>query len=183
MMNGQITILATCACLQFAWSPDGNHILYSSGSSYTILNLNSSSVLTIAAEGGSVPYWSPDGQFLLLDGLHTLTLLQIASRQQQVLLSDTTASPGPAAASPGQSNVNALLQPVSNNLWAADSRHFLFLTRDRLMWRGRHLSSGRGLYTVSIDSHGQPQGTPAIVDSGNDTQPGWTYEDPDTSFL
>jgi hypothetical protein len=182
-MNGQITTLATCACLQFAWSPDGNHILYSSGSSYTILNLNGSPLFTISAEDGSVPYWSPDGKFLLLDGLHTLTLVQIASGQQQLLLSDTTASPGPATTSPGESDVNALLQPVSNNLWAADSRHFLFLTRDRLMWRGHHLSSGRGLYTMSIDSHGQPRETPAIVDSGNDTQPGWTYEDPNTSFL
>jgi len=182
-MNGQITTLATCACLQFAWSPDGSHILYSTGSSYTILDLNGSPVLTIATEGSSVPYWSPDGQFLLLDGLRTLTLVQLASRQQQVLLSDPTASSGPAAAPPGESDVNALLQPVSNSVWAADSRHFLFLTRDRLVWRGRHLSSGRGLYTVSIDNHGQPRETPAIVDSGNDTQPGWTYEDPATSFL
>jgi hypothetical protein len=182
-MNGQITTLTTCACLQFAWSPDGNHILYSSGSSYSILNLNGSSMLTIGAEGGSVPYWSPDGHFLLLDGLHTLTLVQLASRQQQVLLSDPTASTSPATTLPGESDVNVLLQPVSNSLWAADSHHFLFLTRDRLVWRGRHLSSGRGLYTVSIDSHGQPRETPAIVDSGNDTQPGWIYEDPNTSFL
>jgi len=45
------------------------------------------------------------------------------------------------------------------------------------------LGSGKGLYTVSIDSNGQPQGKPTIVDSGNDMQAGWTYEDPDTSFL
>jgi len=182
-MRGQTTNLATCTCNQFAWSPDGNHILYSTGSSYTILNLNGSLLLTISAEGDSVPYWSPDGQFLLLDGLQTLTLVQVASGQRQVLLSDTVGSPGSTTTSRGESDVNALLQPVSNSLWAADSRHFLFLTRDRLIWRGRHLSSGRGLYAASIDSRGQSQGTPAIVDNGDDTQSGWTYEDPDTSFL
>ena len=181
-MNGHITALAMCSCTQFAWSPDGRHILYSTDSNYTILNLGGSVLLTLPGEDDSVPYWSPDGQFLLLDGLHTLTLVQIASKQQHVLLSDTTA-PARSTTQPGESNVNVLLQPVSNSPWAADSRHVLFLTRGRLLWQGQRLGSGKGLYTVSIDSNGQPQGKPTIVDSGNDTQPGWTYEDPDTSFL
>jgi len=180
--NGRITTLATCSCIQFAWSPDGRHILYSTDSNYTILNLDGSVLLTLSGEDGSVPYWSPDGQFLLLDGLHTLTLVQIASKQQHVLLSDTSVPAG-STMQPGESNVNVLLQPVSNSPWAADSRHVLFLTRGRLLWQGQRLGSGKGLYTVSIDSNGQPQGRPTIVDSGNDTQPGWTYEDPDTSFL
>jgi hypothetical protein len=51
------------------------------------------------------------------------------------------------------------------------------------LWQNKSLSSGKGLYTVAIDDHGQPQGTPVLVDAGNDTQAGWTYENPNTSFL
>ena len=181
-MNGHITTLALCSCTQFAWSPDGRHILYSTDTNYTILNLDGSVLLTLPGGDASVPYWSPDGQFLLLDGLHTLTLVQIASKQQHVLLSDSTAPAG-STTQPSESNVNVLLQPVSNSPWAADSRHLLFLTRGRFLWQGQRLGSGKGLYTVSIDNSGQPQGTPTIVDSGDDMQAGWTYEDPDTSFL
>jgi hypothetical protein len=181
-VSGHTTTIATCACTQFAWSPDGNYVLYTTGTTYTILNINGDSLLTISAEDGSVLYWSPDSRFLLLDGLHTLRLIQVANGRQQVLLSDATSpnTTSPAMTEPG---IDALLSPVSNSLWAADSRHFLFLTRARLLWQGQRLSSGAGLYTVSIDDSGQPQGTPAIVDTGNDSQAGWTYEDANTSFL
>src|SRR5205823_10152220 len=124
-------------------------------------------------------YWSPDSQFLLLDSLHSLTLIHIASKQQQMLLSDSHIP----SASASLSDVNALLQPMSNTPWAADSRHFLFLTKGRFLWQGKSLNSGNGLYTVSIDNAGRPQSPPAVVDSGNDMQAGWTYEDPNTSFL
>ncbi len=180
--NGHITTLATCTCTQFAWSPDGNHILYSTGSTYTILHLADMTSFTLSAENGSVPYWSPDSQFLLLDGIHTLTLVRIASKQQQLLLSDTA----PSKKTDNNSilpTTNALLQPVSNSPWAADSRHFLFLTHVRLLWQGHTLSSGKGLYTATITASGQLQGTPVVVDTGNDSQAGWTYEDANTSFL
>jgi hypothetical protein len=80
-------------------------------------------------------------------------------------------------------DARALLQPISNSNWAPDSRQFLFLTRDRLSWQGKNLNSGNGLYTVSIDDQGELQGSPAVIDSGNISQAGWTYEDPNTSFL
>ncbi len=45
------------------------------------------------------------------------------------------------------------------------------------------MSAGQGLYTVTIDDRGLPQGKPVIVDTGNDSQAGWTYQDANTSFL
>lgn len=178
--RGRITTIATCNCTQFAWSQDGNSVLFSTGTTYTILNIKDHASFSVSGEDGSVPYWSPDSQFLLLDGLHTLQLVDIARQQQQLLLRDTAA---PGAASSMVPGARALLQPISNSVWASDSRHFLFLTRGRLLWQGKSLSSGNGLYTVSIDNHGQVQGPPVVVDSGNDVQAGWTYEDPNTSFL
>jgi hypothetical protein len=179
--HGQTTRLATCACTQFAWSPDGNFVLYSTGALYTILNVKDLTSFSVSGENGSVPYWSPDRRFILLDGLHTLQLISVSDQRHFSLLSDSPV--GPTSTSSATPDVRALLQPVSNSIWASDSRHFLFLTRDRMTWQGKRLSPGNGLYTVSIDNRGQVQGSPVIVDTGNDSQAGWTYEDPNTSFL
>ncbi len=181
--DGHTSSLATCSCTQFAWSPDGNSVLYSTGSTYTVMNIHSGSAFTISGEAGSLPYWSPDSQFLLLDGLHTLVLVQIAHQSQQLLLSDSGETQVPGASSPALPTVDDLLQPASNSPWAADSRHFLFLARSRLTWQGQRLHSANGLYTVTLDNQGKVQGTPTLVDAGNDSQAGWSYEDPNTSFL
>lgn len=182
-MQGHATALTTCACTQFAWSPDGNSILYSIGSTYTLFSLKDGSSFSLPDEDGSVPYWSPDSQFLLLDGLHTLTLVHVTSKRQQVLLSDINAPIGSIGSASLEPDANALLQPVTNSVWSADSRHFLFLSRGRLLWQGQSLGSGKGLYTVSIDDAGRSQGMPVVVDTGSDSQAGWTYEDANTSFL
>ncbi|HEX9131615.1 MAG TPA: hypothetical protein VF844_04935 [Ktedonobacteraceae bacterium] len=179
--HGQTTTIATCACTQFAWSPDGNYVLYSTGATYTILSLKDLTSFSVPVEDGSVPYWSPDSQFILLDGLHRLQLVSVAGQRQLLLLNDSSAGPGTIPST--IPDARALLQPISNNIWASDSRHFLFLTRDRLSWQGKRLSSGKGLYTASIDDQGNVQGSPLAVDTGNDSQAGWTYEDPNTSFL
>jgi len=178
---GQTKTVATCSCTQFAWSPDGNYILFSTGTSYTILNTKDLSSFSVSGEVGSVPYWSPDSRFILLDGLHTLQLVYVANQRQQQLLNDLTTASG--TASSVLPDDRALLQPISNSIWAPDSRQFLVLTRNRLTWQGKNLKSGNGLYTVSIDDKGTVQGSPAVIDSGNVSQIGWTYEDPNTSFL
>ncbi|HYK84422.1 MAG TPA: hypothetical protein VEV19_03585, partial [Ktedonobacteraceae bacterium] len=180
--HGQMTTLTTCTCSQFAWSPDGNTILYSSGTTYTLLRLSDKSSFSLTADESSIPYWSPDSQFLLLDSSHSLSLLDIAHQRSQVLLSDNTGTQG-SSSSPSVSSTNALLQPLSNSPWASDSRHFLFLTQGRLLWQGNSLNSGKGLYTVAIDNSGKPQGAPTLADASDDTQAGWTFEDPNTSFL
>ena len=183
--DGQTQVLTTCSCTQFAWSPDGKNILYSTSSSYTIFHVPDHSSFSLQSEPGSVPYWSPDGQFLLLDGPHNLTLLRIADKSVHTIISDSANAQntniGTPNTTPTSSNVR--LYPVANSLWSADSRHFLFLTHNRLFWQGQHLSQGKGLYTVAIDDHGSPQGTPTLADQGNDSQAGWTYEDANTSFL
>jgi Tol biopolymer transport system component len=181
-LAGQTTTLATCDCIQFAWSPDGNQVLYSTSSTYTIMNISDLSSFTITGVANSIPYWSPDSRFLVLDGPHTLMLVQITNARKSILLSDTSNASGnvPTGSLPA---TNALLQPVANSIWAADSRHFLFLTRQRLLWQGHQLNKGKGLYTVTIDNSGHPIGTPVVVDTGKDSQAGWTYQDPDTSFL
>ena len=181
-LDGQTTTIAHCACTQFAWSPDGNHILYSTGLDYIIVNILTHTSFTIRGAAESVPYWSPDSQFLVLDGVHKFILVKIATTQKDTLLSDTstTSVETTTGSLPG---TTALLQPGANSIWSADSRHFLFLTRQRLLWQGHLLSKGRGLYTITIDNAGHPIGAPISVDTGNDTQAGWTYQDPNTSFL
>ena len=177
--NGQEKTLAMCDCTQFAWSPDGNTVLYSTGQKDMLINVTTGSTFSFAVEGDSVPYWSPNSKFLLLDGSHTLQIVDVTEHQQRILLSDG-ATPDESTIVAG---VNALLQPVPNSLWASDSEHFIFLTRDRLDWQGQMLRTGKGLYTGTIDAHGQPQGIPDVVDTDNDTQVGWSYQDANTSFL
>lgn len=177
--NAQVTQLATCTCTQFAWSPDGNNVLYATGSTYTVLNIKTHSTFAINGEFNSVPYWSPNSQLLVLNGQQKLTLANITTRQQATLLAGNNNSATGQSTLPATS---ALLQPVSNNIWAADSLHFLFATQQHLLWQS-HALSNEGLYTVTIDKNGKPLGQPTLVDKGNDTQAGWTYQDPNTSFL
>lgn len=177
--SGGSTSITTCYCTQFAWSPDGNSILYSVGATYSVYNLATRSAFSFSGEVGSVPYWSPDSRFIVLDGLHALALIAIASRTRQILLSDNI----PDAAAIALPGANALVQPVSNSLWAPDSQHFLLLTRGRLNWQSQKLASGDGIYAVTLGTSGQIHGRPTVVDTGHDFQPGWSYENSNTSFL
>lgn len=179
-LSGQITRLATCTCTQFAWSNDGNSLLYSAGTTDTILNIEKHTSFSLTVDPGTVPYWSPDSQFLLLNGTHTLSLVSLATHKQTQLLTDNSPDVPQQAFLPATS---ALLQPVPNSLWSADSRHFVFLSQQRLTWQGKKLSSGNGLYTATINDQGQPQGNPVSIATGNISQPGWIYQDPNTSFL
>jgi hypothetical protein len=178
---GETRVLARCDCRQFAWSPDGTMLLYSTNQGYTVLHLQNGSSFQFNTEHGAVPYWSPDSKALLLDGLHTLTLVQVEAQQTQVLLSDGSA---PMMIDEPLAGSTAIVQPVENSLWNADSRRFVLVTRGRVQWQKQRLHSGDGLYMVTLNSQDAPQGVPLLVDNnGHDTQPGWSYTNPNTSFL
>ncbi len=178
--GGTVTMLASCDCHQFAWSPTGNQILYNTDQNTTVLDIQSRSSFSFTTEQPDVPYWSPDGRLLLLDGTHTLTLVQPAKKRIEVLLSDgqtpgMSDGPLPAAA--------AFVQPVANSPWNIDNQRFVIATRGRLQWQNQTLKPGNGLYIVNLNNQGEPLAAPSLVQSGNATQPGWSYEDPNTSFL
>ncbi len=181
--NQQIVSLLSCTCTQFAWSPNGQMILYQTETGFTIFSLHDRSSYTVQAEQESVPYWSPDSRFLLLDGLNTLHLVQPAQHRDQILLHN--AQQAGSSKNNGQAlpASNALVAPVSTSSWASDSRHFLFVTHQRLSWQGRHLTGGEGLYTATLTENGEIQDQPAFVTGGNITQAGWMYQNPITSFL
>src|SRR5262249_885783 len=115
-IDGHTTPLARCACTQFAWAPNGNYLLYTTGTDYTLLNIANKSTFRVAGEDGSVPYWSPDGQFLVLEGQHTLQLISIQQKRVQLLLSDTQQKNALASieksSSVQQASSDVLLQPV-----------------------------------------------------------------------
>lgn len=179
-LKGGQRVLATCACTQFAWSPDGSSILYTTGTSFTILPLNQQHAFTFHADQASTPSWSPDGRFLLLNSPRSLMLVDVVHQRTQTLLSGSTKAEGLLG---NGVDSKALLQPLPNSPWAADSQHFLFLTQQRLSWQGKRLAQGEGLYTVSLTPDGGLQGAPTLVATGAISQPGWTYQDPNTSFL
>ncbi len=181
--DGQTTTLATCSCQQFAWSSDGTHVLYTTGTRYVIVDLAGKVVRTIEADPQSVPSWSPDGRFLLIDGRHSLWLVDVERGQQQQLLSDQQTPPTSVPGQPLVPTAAALLQPVPNSPWAADSRRLLFLTRSRLWWEGQPLTQGNGLYEVALDAQGRPASRPLLLATGAITQIGWTYQNSNTSFL
>ena len=180
-LNGGTQTLTTCQCQQFVWSPDGTAILYSTDTTYTVSDLLTHDTSTITGNAGSIPYWSPDGRFLLFNGAKNLILFNRITHQESTLLSES-ATPELETTQQPLVPPQALLQPVANNVWTADSHHFLFMTHSRQFWQGHHLSAG--LYTVTIDDAGRPQGGPVLVDNNShDLQAGWTYQDPNTSFL
>jgi Periplasmic component of the Tol biopolymer transport system len=182
-IHGSSRTLTHCTCTQFSWSPDGNALLYSEGSGYTIVDIATGASQHYQAETGAVPYWSPDSRFLLLDGQHSLTLINVQSHRLTTPLSDGQQANTEISTTP--MSTSTLLEPIGNSLWSADSRQFAFSSHQRLHWLTTgQLHTGPGLYTATIDAQGNFQSSPSLVQRGdNITQVGWTYQDPNTSFL
>jgi hypothetical protein len=153
---------------------------------YTIFNVDSGTSHSYAIPEGSIPYWSPDSAFLLIGGLHDLTLINVKQQSEHSILTDNhqQIASTEQSASGKLPSTSALLQPTENSLWSADSRHFAFQSHQRLALSNGNRLQEDGLYTITIDDQGNQQGSPTLVQQGNDiTQVGWTYQDPNTAFL
>ncbi len=169
-------VLTTANLLDVAFSPDGSLLLTHTLAGLSLWRLSGGSALYTIPEADptALVWWAPDGHALLIQDVAGLTLVDARTGAVRARMRYATPLAEPT---PG-----ALWTPGASSPWSGDSQQIVFVAPRGATWQGRALPtpahSPTGLYVVSANG-----GAPTLIDSHADTQPGWSYPDPATTFL
>jgi hypothetical protein len=176
----QLTVGTVSALLDYAFAPDGSQVLVRTSSDLEIWRWTAGAqqpaVFTWPEDDAlALAWWSPDSRYVLVRDQMGLWLGDTRARTIRHLL---TSAPPPA--SPAQP---PSWHPLAGSPWSADSARIVFADPGTGQWLGHPLPGSRGtpggLYLASIGG----SATPALLNSGPDQWPSWTYLDPSASFL
>ena len=172
-------VLTTTNLLDVAFSPDGALLLTHTTGAISLWRLsagNGAPIYTIPeADPTALAWWAPDGHALLIQDVAGLTLVdaRTGAVRAQMRYATPLAEPTPTT----------LWRPGASTPWSGDSQQIVFVAPRGATWQGRTLptpnQSATGLYVVAASG----AGAPTLIDSHADTQPGWSYPDPATTFL
>ena len=162
----------------YAWSPDGQHILVHTVDQWTIYALDGTSVMMWKdTDPTPLAWWSPDGHALLVRSPLTLTLITLADKTVQQLVTfaaSTTLAPSLAAGA----------YPVTGSPWNSDSRRFALVASGGTWHDHTALATrskpGSGLYIISISGLTK---APSLVDWGEHQALSWSTPDPNTQVI
>jgi hypothetical protein len=172
---------------QYDWSPDGQHLLVRTASDYHIYSPGGAEQFSWSdLNATSLPFWSPDSRWLLIVEPDKATLVNVATHQQQTMLTGTFALPQP----PDVQSLAPFLRPAINSPWKSDSSAFLLNNNGQGTWAAQPgkplptaVGSGDGLYLVTLGQHNGDPSFPALVDWGQHQNVAWTTLDPNCAFL
>jgi hypothetical protein len=165
--------------LDLSFSPDGTRLLLRTSQGFEVWNVAQPGKLVFSwteDDPAALPWWSPAGGRILLQKSDGWQLIDIARRSISTLISFPGAPPTDIA------GVTSW-RPAAGSPWDMTGTRFVFVGNVRAFWQGKTLTkphaSATGLYIADLAS-GQ---TPALIDSGADRSPTWSYLDPSTAFL
>lgn len=165
--------------LDLAFSPDGSRLLLRTTDGFAVWNVAQPGqpIFTWSDDDpAALPYWSPAGGRILVQDSLGWSLVDIAKRSVTSLVAYQGASPTDVADVTGW-------HPAAASPWNGAGDHFVFLGNAQTLWRGKEVHmpghGAVGLYVASLSG----ADVPALIHSGADNAPAWSYLDPSTTFL
>jgi hypothetical protein len=177
--------LSLPALVDAAFSPDGSLLLVRTPTQFEVFKVgNTASIFSWSqSDQTALPWWAPDSNRLLVLDHSGLTLVDIHKHVMETLLTVQAAdgsSPAPVTSTEWH--------PATTDPWATGGDQIVFAASKGDSWRtgGKATlpaptAGDHGLYVVALQ--GDTPGLPALIDSGNDSLPTWSYPDPSTTFL
>lgn len=181
-LMGHAHAIAQAGIDNYAWSPDGQHILVHTPGQWTIYTPDGASVM-MWNDNDLLPlaWWSPDGRAVAVWSSQTLTLVTLSKKTVQPLVNFTD------AASQVRSLPTSALVPglsVTGSPWSGDSQHIALVAPGGTWHDGTALATrskpGTGLYIINSAAVAK---APALVDWGEHQALSWSTPDPNTQLL